>query len=233
MNRFKSHRRGATLVEMLVCLMLISILMTMAAASLSSASKIFVRIQKTQYAQSVLDTVMTELRTLTKDATGYVKIYENSQSITDTPGTTSEGDALEFMNSDGYAVLLTSSGCEQTNLYIGDQMTGTADAVTQGQLLARYYFVDSDDHYAYSVDGQPAARAVAAVFGQKFYMGNYLKVTYRIPSVTTTQENISRVTATVELYSDADYKNLVAADSEILEFRYPMKFNAGYTAVAK
>ena len=64
-------------------------------------------------------------------------------------------------------------------------------------------------------------------------MGNYLKVTYKIPNVTTTQENISRVMATVELYSDADYRNLVATDSEILEFRYPVKFNAGHTAVTK
>lgn len=59
----KGHRRlpkekrksGTTLVEMIVTLMLISIMMVMAVASLSSASRIFVRIQKTQYAQSILD----------------------------------------------------------------------------------------------------------------------------------------------------------------------------------
>jgi len=54
-------RKGTTLVETMVTLFLISILMAMAASALSSASRIFVRIQKTQYAQSVLDTTMTEL----------------------------------------------------------------------------------------------------------------------------------------------------------------------------
>ena len=71
-------RKGTTLVETMVTLFLISILMAMAASALSSASRIFVRIQKTQYAQSVLDTTMTELRTITKDATGYVKLSERT-----------------------------------------------------------------------------------------------------------------------------------------------------------
>ena len=71
-------RKGTTLVETMVTLFLISILMAMAASALSSASRIFVQIQKTQYAQSVLDTTMTELRTITKDATGYVKLYERT-----------------------------------------------------------------------------------------------------------------------------------------------------------
>ena len=49
------------MVEMMVTLLLISIMMTMAVSSLSSASHIFMQV-KTQYAQSILDTVMTELR---------------------------------------------------------------------------------------------------------------------------------------------------------------------------
>lgn len=75
MRKKENRKKGTTLVEMIVTLLLISIMMTMAAASLSSAAKIFVRVQKTQYAQSIIDTVMTELRTITKDASGYVKIY--------------------------------------------------------------------------------------------------------------------------------------------------------------
>ena len=72
MRKKENRKKGTTLVEMIVTLLLISIMMTMAAASLSSAAKIFVRVQKTQYAQSITDTVMTELRTITKDASGYV-----------------------------------------------------------------------------------------------------------------------------------------------------------------
>ena len=94
-------RKGTTLVETMVTLFLISILMAMAASALSSASRIFVRIQKIQYAQSVLDTTMTELRTITKDAAGYVKLYERTTAVEEqyggSKGTNTKGNAIEFM----------------------------------------------------------------------------------------------------------------------------------------
>lgn len=45
------QKQGTTLVEMMACLTLISIMLLMAARGLSSASRIFLRLQKTQYAQ--------------------------------------------------------------------------------------------------------------------------------------------------------------------------------------
>lgn len=65
----------------MACLTLISIMLLMATRGLSSASRIFLRLQKTQYAQSILDTAMTELRNVAGEATGYVKIYENGTHI--------------------------------------------------------------------------------------------------------------------------------------------------------
>ena len=173
----KGHRRipkekrksGTTLVEMIVTLMLISIMMVMAVASLSSASRIFVRIQKTQYAQSILDTVMTELRGITKDATGYVKIYEEGSWISESQGTTSSGSTLEFLTTEGYAVLLSTDGCEATTLYIGEEQTGVSESVPKGRLLTRYYFRDSSTGtYNYSYGARPVARAVAEAYGKGF-----------------------------------------------------------------
>ena len=66
-EEFKGYDLGATLVEMLVTLTLITVMVGMAATTLSAAFKIFLRVQKEQYAQSVLDTTMTELRSLTKE----------------------------------------------------------------------------------------------------------------------------------------------------------------------
>ena len=51
------------------------------------------------------------------------------------------------------------------------------DAVSRGRLLTRFYLRDQDT-YVYSRDGSPAARAVATVFADKYYMGNYLGVTF-------------------------------------------------------
>ena len=103
-------KQGTTMVEMMVTLLLISIMMTMAVSSLSSASHIFMQVQKTQYAQSILDTVMTELRAITKNASSYIKIYENAKNIANSTGNC-DGNAIEFINEEGYAVLVSTDGC--------------------------------------------------------------------------------------------------------------------------
>ena len=220
--RILKERKGTTLVEMLVCLTLISIMLSMAAGALSSASRIFIRIQKQQYAQSILDTVMTELRNQTKDATTYVKIYENGGNIAETAGKSS-GNAIEFMNSMGYVVLLTTDGCDTTTLYV------------KGRLLTRYYSRKPDKTYTYvkaeGTSDQPVARAMAEAFGTGFYMKNYLNVVYSVPDTTADGVTVKAVTATATLYSDEACTNAIASDTEILDFRYDVKYNTGLTAV--
>ena len=163
------EKKGTTMAEMLVTLLLITIMTGMAASSLAAASRIFIRVQKTQYAQSILDTVMTELRTITKNAGSYVKIYENGKNIVDATGNSS-GNAIEFINEEGYVVLLSTDGAKATTLYLGENQIGTAGAVPEGQLLTRYYTRNSSTQtYLYQRENAPAARAVAAGYGKGFY----------------------------------------------------------------
>ena len=225
-------RKGTTLVETMVTLFLISILMAMAASALSSASRIFVRIQKTQYAQSVLDTTMTELRTITKDATGYVKLYERTTAMDEqyggSKGTNTKGNAIEFMTPEGFVELVSANGCSETEIHIGDKVTGKADAVETGQLLTRYYFRNSNTgQYIFTQNGKPVARAVANVFAKGFYMGNYVEVEYSYPANVSDGSKISSITAKVTVYSEYDkatksLKNVMATDTEVLEFRNPI-----------
>lgn len=232
--RILKKRSGTTLTEMIVTMLLISIMLAMATASLSSASKIFVRIQKTEYAQSIVDTVMTELRTITKNATSYVKIYGDGTEIAGITGNLS-GKALEFINEDGYVILVTTDGCEVTNLYTTDtsQFTGTADAVESGQLLTRYYTQNATtQRYQYSTGSAPMARAVATAYGKGFYMGNYVEVTYTFPDGSKEGSKVSNVKATVRLYSDATKADLIAEDSESLDFRYNVTCKMAKTAVS-
>lgn len=116
-RRLLKKRDGTTLVETIVTMLLISIMFAMAATALSSAAKVFVREQRLQYAQSILDTTMTELRGIVENADGYIKIYDverkKNQKITDKTGNNS-GNILEFINGDGYAVLISADGCEKT-----------------------------------------------------------------------------------------------------------------------
>ena len=67
-HRILRERAGTTLVETLVSLLLMSILIGMAARVLSGAYRVYLRLQKTQYAQSILDTAMTEVRDLSQSS---------------------------------------------------------------------------------------------------------------------------------------------------------------------
>lgn len=236
-EHWKKHlcnKKGTTLVETMVSLLLITVLLAMAAGALSSAFRIFLRIQKTQYAQSVLDTAMTELRTQTKDATVYVKIYGSGNEVADRKGTVS-GSALEFMNKEGYVVLLTTDGCEQTSLYITDKLTGTAEQVGSGELLARYYFPQRGITvgYTYAKGQTPVARAVAVVFGKGFYMGNYLEVTYSFPDSVADGATVDGITATLKLYADEAHTRELASDTELLSFRHRVARKDAVTAVSE
>ncbi len=215
------EKSGATLVETMVTLFLISILTIMAASSLSATFRIFMKLQKTQQAQSVLSTTMTELRTLTQDATGYLKIYPDGGDCAGQAGT-STGTALEFMNQEGYVVLISAEGCEKTELYISGNHTGSIEAVDKGQLLLRYYFPNADRTYTMLKNGTAQARAVAKAYGKGFYMGNYLRVTFSLPEEASDTEQIASITATVTLYTDKDYTEELASDTEVISFRHPL-----------
>lgn len=239
-----NDKSGTTLVEMLVTLLLIGIMLSMAAATLSSAAKVFLRVQKTQYAQSILDTVMTELRTVSSDAVEYVKIYEKGTDIAEKGGNIS-GNAIEFMNSDSYVELVTTEVDpydSTVTLYDSDmQQTTTKEKMNAGQIYTRYYTTEtaatpsSGATYIYSAGTYLVARAIEAAYGEGFYMGNYVKVTYSVPEGTKDGDSISSVNATVALYSDKECTeaNKLAEDTEVLYFRNPVKFRMGKTAIRK
>ena len=235
------ERSGTTLVEMLVTLLLIGIMLSMATATLSSAAKVFLRVQRTQYAQSILDTVMTQMRTIAADASGYVKIYENGQNIADNTGNTS-GNAIEFMNSDSFIELVTTDADsnEEVEIYNSEKkLTGAKEKMNPGQIYTRYYTTEtlnsSEITYIYSAGTYLVARAIEAAYGNGFYMGNYVKITYSVPEGKQAGEMIDHVNARVALYSDeaCTEENKLAEDTEPLYFRNPVEFRTSQTAICK
>lgn len=239
-------KNGTTLVEMIVTLLLISIMLAMATASLSSASKVFVRVQKTQYAQSILDTLMTEMRGIAENATGYVKIYETTKYPENIAGNSgnSTGNALEFINNEGYVELITTEAQQYkdaatVNVYGADnKLTGATQLLKPGQLFIRYYVQrDSDSNiklYNYYKGTETLiARAVTPVYGSGFYMGNYVKVQYSVPGGTNSGDKIDCINVTVSLHSDSSCTedNKIAEDKETLYFRNPVTYTTEVTAI--
>lgn len=219
-------------METLVSLLLMSILIGMAARVLSGAYRVYLRLQKTQYAESILDTAMTEVRDLANEACGYVKLYPNGAQIADQVGKKT-GTAMEFLDSNGYVVLISTDGCEKTTLYRGNDLEnviGTQKALPKGRLLAGIITGKMMAPICTRTVPSRLARAAAEAYGEGFYMGYYLKVTYRVPDETADGGALSSLVADVALYQDENCTELVISDTEILDFRYKIKYSEGVTA---
>ncbi len=152
MKRLKT-KEGMTLVETMVSILLVMIMLTMVVAVVSPAFKVFIRMQRLQFAQMILDNVEEDMKAELRDATTYVKIYEtdgeNGTGIIDKDGV-NKGEVLEYVNTEGYIVLVSANGCAATNIYRGNTKSGQYDLVPKGQLLYRYYLNTK------SVEGQRA-----------------------------------------------------------------------------
>ena len=221
----KKARAGTTLVEMVVAMLLTSILLTAVVGILSPAAKLFVRMQKLQYAQIVLDNTIQELRTITEDAAGYVKIYDFCKADTqmeEKEGTES-GHALEFLNTEGYVVLISTEGCPDTEIYMGTLKVDTvrSEDVKPGRLLARYYAFKTGDNYFYKdKNGQAVARAVQKVFADGYYMGNFLEIEFSYPPGLNEEDPAGYLEAEVRLFGDEEKQELLVQDHVTLDLRY-------------
>lgn len=215
-------KAGLTLVELVVSMLLMSMMMAMIVGILSPAARIFVRMQKLQYARQVLDNTAAQLRSMAGEANQYVKIYEKSEDIAGSVGA-NKGPVLEFVNTEGYVTLLSADGSKETELVLGDTKIDEAEEMPKGRLLARYYnAAGAGNTYSYIKDGKLVARAAAQIFTDGFYMGNYLQMEFAYPAGTAGGASVTYLTATLSLYSDAECSSdhLVATEDVILDFRY-------------
>ena len=245
----KNDRSGATLVETVVSLLVFGILMTMLTAVISPASKTFVRMQKLQYAQTILDNTVQELRGIVLEASGngYVKLYEHCGPDTDLiqASGTEKGRALEFVNVQGYGALISADGCPETDIYLGAVSTGTVreEDIPPGRLLTRYYVRTASSSYDYEDEnGRRIARAVDTVFADGYYMGNYLELEFSYPDTPDSTKReadgtvicyYSYICVELRLYSDPERTRLLIQDSAMLDFRSPIRRLDSVTAAQK
>lgn len=225
-------RAGTTLVEMVASMLVAELVAVMMIGTLSPAAKIFLRIQRQQFAEMILDNVTEEIKTQLLNAEGSIQLY--ADGVWDAPG--DFGSYLEFMNKDGYIVLMSSEGCEATEIYRGGQKVDDSEAVSEGRLLMRYYWPQMNQEentysYIYQKGDMPIARAVHQVFTDGYYMGNYVKITFRLPEGTAVGGEVTHLTAEVGIYSDQERTKKLAEDEVLLHIRYHTKRMNRGTAV--
>lgn len=220
------NKSGMTLVELVVSMLLVAIIMAMVVGILSPAAKIFLRMQRLQYAQQILDNTAAQLRSMAGEATQYVKIYGDAANIAGTGGA-GEGPVLEFINPEGYVTLISADGSPAMDLVLEDTKIDTAEEVKKGRLVARYYNIaniGTDTYeYIYIKNSNPVARAVANIFTDGYYMGNYLEIEFSYPAgAGAADAPVSYMEAKLSLYNNEDRQpeHLVAQENVILDFRY-------------
>lgn len=213
-----------TLVELVVSMLLVAIIMAMVVGILSPAAKIFLRMQRLQYAQQILDNTAAQLRSMAGEATQYVKIYGDSENIAETGGM-EKGPVLEFINPEGYVTLISADGSPAMDLMLENTKIDTAEEVKKGRLVAKYYNITDIANYKYSYTngGSFVARAVANIFTDGYYMGNYLEIEFSYPTGAGPADSpVSYMEAKLSLYNNEDRQpeHLVAQENVILDFRY-------------
>lgn len=246
MKKFRRRRvegsRGTSLVEMVVAMLLFGIVMTMVVGVLSPAAKLFLRMEKLQRAQVILDNTIQELYAMTETATGYIKIYSDAEAVN--KGGVDSGSMLEFLERENYAVLISTEGCQETKIVVGGTEMGSSEEVKTGRLLARYYYAHKEEasgkNYSYNYQcqdssGNPVARAIAEIFTNGYYMGNYLEITFSFPEeVVDEGASVPYVKADVRLFetdSDGNKTRLIVEEKGVvLNFRYAVVRNNGVTA---
>ncbi len=238
MRKSRRRREGTTLAELMVSLMLMSILMLMVVGVVSPAAKTFVRMQRIQLGQLVLDNVEDEIRSQLQEAVDSIKICDiaEDESVLGKPGKSS-GTVLEYVNTDSYVTMMSADGCEETAIIKGGQATGEKESADKGRLLMRYYWqkqAGTEEHayeYSYQEEGKPVARAVQQVFADKYYMGNYLKLQFSFPDGVGNGDQVSYINIHAELYKDEARTDLLAAEDFVVELRYDAKRIDAVTAL--
>lgn len=218
------NKSGMTLVELVVSMLLVAIIMAMVVGILSPAAKIFLRMQRLQYAQQILDNTAAQLRSMAGEATIYVKIYSDGDAENMlAAGAAEKGPVLEFINPEGYVTLISADGSPAMDLMLENTKIDTAEEVKKGRLVARYYNITDIANYKYNYtnDGSFVARAVANIFTDGYYMGNYLEMEFSYPGVADGSP-VSYMEAKLSLYNNEDRQpeHLVAQENVILDFRY-------------
>ena len=237
------RKEGMTLVETVVSMLLVMIMLTMVVAVVSPAFKVFIRMQRLQFAQMILDNVEEDMKAELRNATTYVKIYEKDShdgaEIIGADGV-NKGEVLEYVNTQGYIVLVSANGCAETDIYRGNTKSGQYDLVPKGQLLYRYYLNTKSVEgqkasYNYTMDGKPSARAATTAFGSGYYMGNCLQIAFAFSDETCNNgDTVNGIKVSAYLYDSSEMKDedLVAQEDFVIDFRYKVVREDGKTAVA-
>lgn len=205
LNTALKTRKGVTLVELVVTFALLLLFLASLTALLSPAMRIFRRTQELNHAQIVAGTLLDTLRGEILGARNYVRVYDEGATFAET--TDIEGASIEFVNGDGFVQLISTEGCEETDLYMRGKLTviKTMPPVEPNRLLMRYYTLISTEigtptyHYKDQTTGRHIARELTSVYGKGFYVGSTIKLKFTLNPSAQAKPTVASVGVAVSI----------------------------------
>lgn len=209
------QRQGITLTEMVCASFLLIVMIIMCTSALIPAAKIMQKMGQAAEAQAVADSVLEYIRSEVEEAREYVRVYPNVDG---------GGDALEFVNRDGYTLLISTDNYSAAAVNEAGGTLNSMDGNGIGRLRFRYSIAASDYNCnSPKDDAEPTVCAEGAVFPDEFYSGLYLKLAFR-PVLEDGMLMCIKITVQLWKVEDAgdgtEICNVICEQSVIAELRY-------------
>lgn len=183
-NRPLKNQKGTTLIELIVCMVLLAIFCSAVVVLIKPFTNVFLRSQQINHAQTVADSVAEDLTGRLLHARGPVEISEGKIEFTDEKGYVKVIDADEAKIDE---IRLPSKG-----------QAKTADG-KEGTLHERYYVAATRD----ADEANRSCEAYADFHDDNFYMGNTVGISFEgVPAADAARLKALKVT--IAVYDESD-----------------------------
>ncbi len=205
MNRFK-HRKGFTLVEMVITMTLLAIFFTSATVVLGSFTRVYYKVQELNRALLIGDTILQSVEEQLKAASRIDEIYTDAEN----------GQVILFTDSDGiYRLFDTRGGTRSIEDYLGVVLGEPVETV-EGQLWLSYYHTTPPD---LSVEATYATtKGVEQIVGSDFYKNNHIKLSF-LPGIINDGgvDKVQYMEVTVEVWMD---NRMITKTKGVIQMQY-------------
>lgn len=176
------NKRGTTLVELIVCMVLLSILTLAAVTLIRPSAQAYRDIQQQTRAQNLADALIETIRGEVLDANGYIRFTNgatdsaNLDSVFDAQTSYSDGTALEFSVYPNHVELIDKDLVPALKNSKGKDLLTQAQAEElNGYLHMRFYQQEQRDFAPlHEKDGEKIAYAYTTAYPKESYMGLYI-----------------------------------------------------------
>ena len=176
------NKRGTTLVELIVCMVLLSILTLAAVTLIRPSAQAYRDIQQQTRAQNLADALIETIRGEVLDANGYIRFTNgatdsaNLDSVFDAQTSYSDGTALEFSVYPNHVELIDKDLVPALKNSKGKDLLTQAQAEElNGYLHMRFYQQEQSDFAPlHEKDGEKIAYAYTTAYPKESYMGLYI-----------------------------------------------------------